>query len=130
MAAYEKAHLDEIAPDKWPHWAPIRHHFGIETFGMNAYRRNAGEDLVPEHDEAESGEPELYFVASGHATFTVAGEEVDAPSGTCVWVPDPGATRSAKARADETVVVAVGAAAPGKVYAPDGWDSRYLADES
>jgi oxalate decarboxylase/phosphoglucose isomerase-like protein (cupin superfamily) len=126
MAAYEKAHIDEIASKKWPHWIPIRHHFAIETFGMNAYRRNAGEGVVPEHDEADSREPELYYVASGHAVFTVAGEEVDAPAGTCVWVSDPAATRSAEARTDDTLVVAVGAAPPGEVYRPDGWDSQYL----
>ena len=130
MAAYEKAHIDEIASKQWPHWIPIRHHFGIETFGMNAYRRAAGETVVPEHDESDSGEPELYYVASGHATFTVGGEEVDAPAGTCVWVPDAAATRSAEARVDDTLVLAVGAAAPGQAYTPGGWDSQYLEGES
>lgn len=129
MAAYEKAHIDEIAAKQWPHWIPIRHHFGIETFGMNAYRRNAGEAAVPEHDETESGAPELYYVASGHAVFTVGGDEVDAPAGTCVWIPDSAAKRSAEAKADETLVLAVGAAAPGEAYAPAGWDTRYLEGE-
>jgi hypothetical protein len=130
MAAYEKAHIDEIAAQQWPHWIPIRHHFAIQTFGMNAYRRNAGEGVVPEHDESDSGDPELYYVASGHATFTVAGEEVDAPAGTCVWVADANARRSAVAQADETVVLAVGAGRPGEAFTPDGWDSRYLEGES
>jgi uncharacterized cupin superfamily protein len=126
MAAYEKAHIDEIASNQWPHWIPIRHHFGIETFGMNAYRRNAGESAVPEHDESASGAPELFYVASGHATFSVGGEEIDAPTGTCVWVKDPAAARSATAKSDDTLVVAVGAAAPGQAYAPAGWDTQYL----
>ena len=126
MAAYEKAHIDEMAAQRWPHWIPIRHHFGIETFGVNAYRRDAGEGVVPEHDESESGHPELYYVASGHATFTVGGEEVDAPEGTCVWLPDASVRRSATARTDGTVVLAVGAAAPGETYVPDGWDTQYL----
>jgi uncharacterized cupin superfamily protein len=131
MTAYEKAHIDEIAAEKWPHWIPIRHHFGIETFGVNAYRRGPGEAVVPEHDEADGGGPELYYVAAGHATFTVAGEEVEAPAGTCVWVADPAARRSAEAKADGTVVLAVGAgAAPGQAYAASGWDSGYLADPS
>jgi mannose-6-phosphate isomerase-like protein (cupin superfamily) len=126
MAAYEKAHIDEMAAKQWPHWIPIRHHFGIETFGVNAYRRNAGEGAVPEHDERESGAPELYFVANGHATFTIAGDEVDAPAGTCVWLSDPSARRSAEAKADGTVVLAIGAAAPGQEFVPDGWDTGYL----
>ena len=126
MTAYEKAHIDEIASTQWPHWIPIRHHFGIQTFGMNAYRRDAGESAVPEHDESASGAPELFYVASGHATFSVAGDEIDAPVGTCIWVNDPAAKRSATANADGTLVLAVGAAAPGEAYAPAGWDSQYL----
>src|SRR5690348_9839266 len=113
MAAYETSHIDEIASKQWPHWIPIRHHFGIESFGVNAYRRNAGEGAVPEHDESASGAPELFYVASGHATFSVAGDEIDAPAGTCVWIADSGATRSATATADDTLVLAIGAAKPG-----------------
>jgi uncharacterized cupin superfamily protein len=126
MAAYETAHIDEIASRQWPHWIPIRHHFGIETFGMNAYRRDAGEPAVPEHDESASGAPELFYVATGHATFTVEGDEIDAPAGTCVWVNDPAAKRSATAQDDGTLVLAVGAAAAGQAYAPAGWDTQYL----
>jgi uncharacterized cupin superfamily protein len=130
MAAYEKANLDEMASKQWSHWIPIRHHFGIETFGMNAYRRNAGEGVVPEHDESADGAPELYYVATGHATFSIGGEEVHAPAGTCVWVSDADATRSATATADDTLVLAIGAAKPGETYAPDGWEAKYLGDES
>ena len=130
MTAYEKAHLDDIASRQWPHWIPIRHRFGIETFGVNAYRRNAGENVVPEHDETDGGGGELYFVASGHATFTVAGDEVDAPEGTCVWVSDPAARRTAEAKAGGTLVLAIAAAsAPGEAFVADGWDTRYLADD-
>jgi uncharacterized cupin superfamily protein len=129
MAAYEKAHIDEIASNQYPHWIPIRHHFGIETFGMNAYRRDAGESAVPEHDESASGAPELFYVATGHATFTVEGDEIDAPAGTCVWVKDAEARRSATANADGTLVLAVGAARPGEAFSPSGWDSHYLADD-
>jgi uncharacterized cupin superfamily protein len=130
MAAYETAHIDDIASQQWPHWIPIRHHFGIESFGMNAYRRNAGESVVPEHDESASGAPELFYVANGHATFSVAGDEIDAPAGTCVWVKDAGATRTATAQADGTLVLAIGAAPPGDAYAPSGWDTHYLEADS
>jgi uncharacterized cupin superfamily protein len=126
MASYDTAHIDEIASRQWPHWIPIRHHFGIESFGMNAYRRNAGEGAVPEHDETDIGAPELFYVATGHATFVVDGDEIDAPAGTCVWVKEPAAKRSATAKADGTLVLAIGAAAPGQAYTPAGWDTQYL----
>jgi len=130
MAAYETAHIDDMAAQQWPHWIPIRHHFGIESFVMNAYRRNAGEAVVPEHDESASGAPELFYVANGHATFSVAGDEIDAPAGTCVWVKEADAKRAATAQADGTLVLAIGAAAPGEAYAPAGWDTQYLEGDS
>ena len=65
---------------------------------MNAYRRNAGETVVPEHDESAGGAPELFYVATGTATFSVGGDEIDAPAGTCVWVTD--AEREARRHAN------------------------------
>ena len=126
MSAYRKANLDELASKQYPHWIPIRHGLGIETFGMNAYRRNTGEAVVPEHDESASGAPELFYVANGHATFSIGGEDVDAPAGTCVWVTDAAAVRTATATVDGTLVLAIGAARPGEAYTPDGWEAQFL----
>ena len=126
MAAYEKAHIDEIASNQWPHWIPVRHHFGIETFGINLWRGQDDGTVIPEHDESASGAPELYYVIEGQATFTVGGDDVDAPAGTCVWVTDPSAKRAGRAAGPGTLVLSVGAAAPGQAYAPAGWDSHYL----
>lgn len=130
MPAYKTAHIDELASKQYPHWIPIRHKLGIDTFGMNAYRRNTGEAVVPEHDESASGTPELFYVAVGSATFSVAGEEIDAPAGTCVWVTDADAKRTATANADGTLVLAIGGAKPGEAYTPEGWEAQYLSDES
>jgi hypothetical protein len=129
MPSYETAHIDEIASKLWPYWIPIRHHFGIETFGINLWRGRDDGTVIPEHDHGEDGEPELYYTVEGHATFQIAGEEVDAPAGTCVWVKDASATRSASAREAGTLVLSVGAGVPGQTYAPAGWDSHYLAGD-
>jgi len=126
MSAYEAAHLDDIAAEQWPYWAPIRHHFDIRTFGANAWRGADGDEVIKRHDESESGSPELYIVMSGSATFTVGGDEVEAPAGTLVYVRDPGTERVAFAKEDGTVVLSIGAAAEGKAFAPVGWDSSYL----
>lgn len=129
MSAYRTANLDEIVAPKWPYWAPIRHHFDIRTFGMNAWRGSAGDSVIAKHDETDSGAPELYVVVSGHATFAVGGDEVDAPAGTLVFVTDPAAERSATAGEDGTLVFSIGGAAPGKPYEPSGWDTAYLEAE-
>jgi hypothetical protein len=125
MASYRSATLDEIAADKWPTWIPVRYHFGIDAFGVNAYRVDNGGNAVPEHDESHSGHIELYYVASGAARFTIGGEDLDAPAGTFVYVDDPAAKRGAAATADGTVVVAMGAPR-GAAYEPSGWDTKYL----
>ncbi len=126
MSAYRTAHLDQIAAEQWPYWAPIRHHFGITTFGVNAWRGQPCDEVISRHTETESGAPELYLVLNGHATFTVGEESVDAPAGTLVWVSDASAERAATAAAEGTLVLSIGAAAPGQAYEPSGWDSRYL----
>ena len=124
MAAYEKAHIDEIASKQWPHWIPVRHHFGIETFGINLWRGRDDGTLIPEHDHGENGEPELYYTVDGHATFTVAGEEVDAPAGTFVYVRDPDASRGAVAREADTTLLCLGGT-PGEAFAVSPWERKY-----
>jgi tetratricopeptide (TPR) repeat protein len=114
--------IDEI-DDGRTAFRPIRHHFGIETFGITATTARAdGDRLINEHDESEpeSGE-ELYFVVSGAATFKLDGQSHDAPAGTFVHV-SPGVRRSAFAREAGTTVVAIGAGPKGTPYAPNGWE--------
>jgi mannose-6-phosphate isomerase-like protein (cupin superfamily) len=89
----------------------IRRPLDIGAFGAGAmYQAKAGEDVVNEHDELGPGadrHEELYVVVQGSATFTIDGEEIDAPHGTAVFV-EPQAKRKAVATADETIVLAVG----------------------
>ena len=66
MSSYRTAQLDDVAAEQWPYWAPIRHHLDIRTFGINAWRGQAGDEVIKRHDESESGQPELYLVLSGH----------------------------------------------------------------
>jgi hypothetical protein len=116
------AHLEqigEISDGRCP-WRPVRHHFGITSFGINAWTgREVGHRIINEHDEDEEDE-ELYFVQSGRAMFELDGERVDAPAGTFVFV-GPGVKRTAFAEEPATTILAVGAT-PGQVYEPEGWE--------
>jgi len=47
-------------------------------------------------------------VIAGHATFSVDGEEIDAPAGTAIFVRNPEATRAARATEDGTTALVVG----------------------
>ncbi len=62
---------------------------------------------------------------SGHATFTVGGDDVDAPAGTLIHVRDPKAERIGVAKQEGTVVLSLGATA-GTTYEPSGWDTSFL----
>jgi hypothetical protein len=126
VSAYQVAHLDEIVAEKWPYWAPIRFHFDIRSFGANAWRGNEGDEVIKRHSEGEGGHEELYVVLSGHATFTVAGEEVDAPTGTFVFVRDPLAERVAFAHEADTVVLSLGGWV-GRAFVPSEWETESLA---
>jgi quercetin dioxygenase-like cupin family protein len=90
-------------------WKPVRKPLGVTAFGINAYTAAAaGDEVVEDHTEEPSGHEELYLVVQGHATFTVDGEEVDAPAGTIVFLDDPKQRRHAVAREAETTVLAIG----------------------
>jgi len=99
----------------------IRRDAGIESFGVNAfYQADGGAFVIGEHDElgpAGSGHEELYVVVAGDCSFTVGGEEFDAPGGTAIFVRDPATKRSARAKEDGTIVLAVGGR-PGEAFKP------------
>jgi quercetin dioxygenase-like cupin family protein len=108
-------------------WHPIRSRLGIRPFGMNSYTSaEVGGEIVEDHSEETYGHEEVYIVVSGHATFTLDGEEVDAPEGTIVHLPDPGVRRSAVALEPETRVLAVGGK-PGEAYLPSAWELFFRA---
>ena len=128
-------HVTDIPPadeTAAPVWRPVRHHLGIHAFGVNAWSAaSAGDEVIEDHVEAKdspSRHEELYFVASGRATFKVDGEEVDAPAGTFVFVPDPESRRGATAAEADTTVLSFGAA-PGQAYTVSEWERRRFGQD-
>ena len=99
----------------------LRRDADIGSFGVNAFFQAAkGGIVIGEHDElgvASSHHEELYIVVSGAATFTIAGEEVDAQQGAAISVPDVATKRGAVATEDGTLVVVVGGR-PGEAFKP------------
>lgn len=123
MSGYALAHLEEIGEqeDGRAPWRPVRHHFGITAFGVNAWTgRDAGDRIINEHDESDDSTEELYLVLQGRATFELDGERRDAPAGTFVFVRS-GVRRTAFAEEPGTTIVVVGGE-PGRPYEPSGWE--------
>lgn len=115
--------IGTVAAGERPAWTKLRRELGVEAFGINAWTATAdGQVVIGEHDETRLGHEELYVVVSGHAIFTVGGDEVDAPAGTAVFVSDPETARSAVGRVAGTTIVVVGAKA-GEAFTPSAWES-------
>ncbi|HEX2045026.1 MAG TPA: hypothetical protein VHF23_05295 [Gaiellaceae bacterium] len=139
MAArsWKSASIAEISPLVYEEdpgtaeWKPVRIHFGIRSFGTNAYvAHGAGDEVIGEHTETEESgtrHEELYYVAAGRATFTLDGEQVDAPAGTFLHVRDPAVRRSAVAREPGTTVLCFGGT-PGEAFAVSPWERKYDPD--
>lgn len=131
MSAVSVARIDELpaAESDLPGgWHPIRHPMGIEAFGANAWSGDAGVEVIEEHDEVGGGaasHEELYLVVRGNATFTVAGDAIQAPAGTLVAITDPTLVRRAVAREDGTLILAVGAPR-GEAYEVADWERRHM----
>jgi quercetin dioxygenase-like cupin family protein len=120
---WQVADVNEIPPvkDDWPTtWKSVRHHFGITGFGVNAVTKDAGEVLIPEHDETASDQQELYFVHRGAVKATVDGEVVELGTGAFLHC-EAGVVRKLESTATPTTLVVIGGT-PGKAYELPGWE--------
>jgi len=119
-AAVQIDEIDEIHDGRCP-YRPVRFHFGVTSFGINAFTgREVGDRLINEHDESQEHDlqEELYLVQRGRARFELDGERLDAPAGTFVFAR-PNVKRTAFAEEPGTTIVAIGGT-PGKAYEAHG----------
>jgi hypothetical protein len=109
------ARLDEIRGSD----LPIREHLGIHAFGFNIRTPEDGV-LVNEHDEASTGQEELYVVLDGNVTFEIDGEAVEATRGTLLAV----APQSRRKATGEGTVLVIGGK-PGEAYQGVDWGDAW-----
>jgi mannose-6-phosphate isomerase-like protein (cupin superfamily) len=122
VSGYAIARIEEIEEktDGRCAWRPVRHHFGLTSFGVNTWTgRDVGDRIINEHDEEDEDE-ELYLVLRGTAAFELDGEREVVPAGTFVSV-QPGVKRTAFAEEAGTTILALGGT-PGRAYQLSGWD--------
>lgn len=127
------AHIDDIETVRQndeidAQWKPVRRHFDVRAFGVNAYVAREPGVLTEVHTETEGSgtrHEELFYVAAGRAEFEVDGERIDAPAGTFVHVRDPAAARGAVAREAGTVLLCVGGE-PGAAYTVSPWERGHF----
>jgi Cupin domain len=123
VATYAIGRLDEIdeLPDGRYRYRPVRHHFGIKSFGVTAWvGAAAGDPIINEYDEDSERSEELFVVVSGRAVFNLGGETVDAAPGTLIFT-EPGTQRTAVAAEPGTTILVLDGT-PGKAYDATGWE--------
>jgi len=131
-APWKVAHIDEIPFEEGEspgtEWKPVRRFFDAKSFGSSLARATyAGDILTHDHDETGANHEELFLIVSGHATYRVGDEEIDAPAGTFLWVPDPATVRGVVAKEPGTVMFVVGAEV-GVAFKPSDWDTEPLPE--
>ena len=75
-------HLDTMKAYGQGVFVTVGAELGTSSFGINVERWPPGATDYPEHDEAASGQEEVYFVFAGSATLCVGDEYHELPTGT------------------------------------------------
>jgi quercetin dioxygenase-like cupin family protein len=100
-------------------WRLARKALGTSAFGYNLVEIVPGGE-IPEHDESESGQVELYVVLEGEALMRLDGEEHAAPAGTFASI-EPPAKRTILNRSDSPVTALLIGVQPEGGYQPLSW---------
>jgi hypothetical protein len=110
-------------------WRPVRRPLGRDRLRhQRLYGGVGGRRFDEPHDETSpgpGGHQELYLTAAGRATFTVADQTIDAPSGALLLV-EPDTRREAVAAEDATTVLVIGGR-PGAAMPPSPFEYWYSA---
>jgi quercetin dioxygenase-like cupin family protein len=100
-------------------WLLARKALGTTAFGYNLVEIAPG-GQIPEHDEAESGQVELYVILEGEAVMRLDGEDHPAPAGTFASI-EPAAKRTILNRSEGTVTAMLIGVEPDGGYKPMSW---------
>jgi uncharacterized cupin superfamily protein len=100
-------------------WKLARKALGTSAFGFNLVEIGPG-GQIPEHDEAESGQHELYVVLEGNATMRLDGEEHAAPAGTFASI-EPPVSRTIINRSEAPVTALLIGVDPSGGYESPSW---------
>lgn len=109
---------DELDRD-YDIWVLVRRSLGVESFGLNLVELPPG-GSIPEHDEEERDQEEVFYVVAGAATLVVDGEDHAAPTGS--WARfDPEVRRTVRNDSDGPAKVLIVSAPRSSGYEPMGW---------
>jgi uncharacterized cupin superfamily protein len=100
-------------------WLLARRSLGLSSFGMNLVEIPPGE-RIPEHDETERDQEEVFIVLEGSPSLVVDGREIETPAGTFARL-DPQLTRTVVNHGSEPASVLIVSAPRSSGYVPIDW---------
>jgi len=100
-------------------WRLARKALGESAFGFNLVEIAPG-GQIPEHDEAGSGQHELYVILEGEATLRIGGEDHPAPAGTFASI-EPAPSRTILNRSEAPVTALLIGVDPNGGYESPSW---------
>lgn len=100
-------------------WSLIRKSLGLSSFGINVVEIPPG-GQIPEHDETQRDQEEVFFVLEGDAVVVIDGDDHPAPRGTFVRL-DPTPSRTVRNDGDEPARVLIASAPRSSGYEPMSW---------
>ena len=118
MSGFTIVHMSDFERP-FPKWALARKSLGLQSFGMNVVELPPGE-TIPEHDETQTDQEEVFIILSGEATMVINGQDHAAPAGTFARL-DPEPQRTVVNRSDEDVTVLIVSAPRTSGHTPPDW---------
>jgi mannose-6-phosphate isomerase-like protein (cupin superfamily) len=110
-----------VTPTAYGRWQALNAALGVTAFGVNAMVCDPGEEIDTAHDEADTGQHEIYIVVAGRVEFSLGTDTYEAGPGTIVAAPDPALQRSFRPLEPGTRVVCVGAVPAADAPAFGDW---------
>jgi uncharacterized cupin superfamily protein len=110
-------HWDDF--ERTGRWALARKSLGVSSFGMNLVEIEP-DGRIPEHDETERDQEEVFIVLEGSAVIVIDGEEHPAPAGTFARL-DPRPSRTVVNSGQQPARVLIVSAPTSSGYQPADW---------
>jgi uncharacterized cupin superfamily protein len=100
-------------------WQLVRRTLELDSFGINIVQIPVGEQ-IPEHDELERDQEEIFYVLSGEPTLVIDGEDYAMAAGAFARL-DPEHKRTMRNDGDDQADVLIVSAPRTSGYEPMEW---------
>ena len=115
--SFKLAHRDDC--ETTGNWRLVRRTLELQAFGINIVEIPPGEQ-IPEHDETDRNQEEVFYVLNGSPTLVIDGEDHPARAGTFVRL-DPVHLRTVRNGGKEPAILMISSAPRSSGYEPMDW---------